>query len=87
MFIKIICKFGHDNTVKIVTALRAGPLRVHGSIVAALRSGYAVAQLVAILRYNPEGRGFDSLEFFVYYGVGVVSVSDRNEYQGYLQKG
>ena len=27
--------------------------------------GYAVAQLVETLRYNPEGRGFDSLEFFI----------------------
>jgi hypothetical protein len=27
--------------------------------------GHAVAQLVEALRYKPEGRGFDSLEFFI----------------------
>jgi hypothetical protein len=26
--------------------------------------GHAVAQLVEVLRYKPEGRGFDSLEIF-----------------------
>jgi hypothetical protein len=27
--------------------------------------GHAVAQLVEVLRYKPEGRGFNSLEFFI----------------------
>jgi hypothetical protein len=27
--------------------------------------GRAVAQLVAVLRYKPEGREFDSLKFFI----------------------
>ena len=27
--------------------------------------GHAVAQLFEALRYKPEGRGFDSLEFFI----------------------
>ena len=27
--------------------------------------GHAVAQLVETLRYNPEGRGFDLLKFFI----------------------
>jgi hypothetical protein len=27
--------------------------------------GHVVAQLVEVLRYKPEGRGFDSLEFFI----------------------
>ena len=53
--------------------------------------GQAVAQLVEALRYKPEGRGFDSrwchwnfsltLSFRPYYGTGVDSASNRNEYQ------
>jgi len=53
--------------------------------------GYAVTQLDEALRYKPEGRGFDSqwchwyfsltLSFRPYYGPGVYSASDRNEYQ------
>jgi hypothetical protein len=39
------------------------------------------------LRYRPGGRGFDSLEFFIYYGLGVVSASNRNGYLGYLLGG
>lgn len=78
------CRFGQDNAVKILTALRAGTMRDHGSILAALRSGHAVARLVAILRYKLQ---VDSLEFLIYYGLGVVSVSNRNEYLGYLMSG
>jgi hypothetical protein len=50
-----------------------------------------VAQLVKALQYKPEGRGFDSqccnwnfsltLSFRPYYGPGVDSASNRNEYQ------
>ena len=75
------------NLVKIVAALRAGPMRDYGSIFAALRSGHAMAQLFAVLRYKPECHGFDSLEFFFYYGFGVVSASNRNEYLGRLLRG
>jgi hypothetical protein len=59
----------------------------HGSILAALRTGHGLAQLVAVLRYKPEGSGFDSLKLFVYCGLGVVSASNRNEYLGYLLRG
>jgi hypothetical protein len=52
-----------------------------------------MAQLVEALRYNPEGRGFDSpwcywnfsLTFFrPHDGSGVDSASNRNEYQEYF---
>jgi len=56
--------------------------------------GRAVAQLVAALRYKPEGRSFDSGWSYWYfsltsffrlpYGLGVDSARDRYEYQGYL---
>jgi hypothetical protein len=45
------------------------------------------------LRYNPEGRGFDSrwchwnFSFRSHYGPGVDSSSNRNEYQEYLMGG
>jgi hypothetical protein len=55
---------------------------------------YAVAQLVEALSYKPEGRGFDSrwchwsfsltLLVWSYYGPGVDSASNRNEYQEYF---
>ena len=53
-----------------------------------------MAQLVEALLYNPEGRGFDSRwchwnfsltqSFRPYYGPGVDSASNRNEYQEYF---
>jgi len=53
-----------------------------------------VAQLVEALRYNPEGRGFDSrwvnwdfslnYSFRPHYGPRVGSASNRNKYQGYI---
>ena len=56
--------------------------------------GYALAQLVEALRYNPECRGFDSRwchwsfslaqSFRPHYGPGVDSTSNRNEYQVYF---
>ena len=50
--------------------------------------GHAVAQLVEVLRYKPEGRGFDSRwwhwNVFSYYAPGVDSASNRNEYQEYF---
>ena len=60
--------------------------------------GHAVAQLIEALRYNPEGRGFDSrwchLVFFnwhnsfgPHYGPGVDSASNGNEYQEYFLGG
>ena len=59
--------------------------------------GPAVAQLVEALRYNPEGRGFDSrwvhwnfsltLSFRPHYDPGVDSASNRNEYQEYFLGG
>ena len=59
--------------------------------------GPAVAQLVEALRYNPEGRGFDSrwvhwnfsltLSFRPHYDPGVDSASNRNEYQQYFLGG
>ena len=47
---------------------------------------------MALLRYKPEGRGFDSLwgskrffiDFRMHYGPRGDSASNRNEYQGYL---
>jgi hypothetical protein len=55
---------------------------------------HAVAQLVEALRYKPEDRRFDfrwchwnislTLFFWTYYGPGVDSASDRNEYWEYL---
>jgi len=51
----------------------------------------AVVQLVEALRYEPDGRGFDSrwrhwnfpltYSFRPHYGPGVDSASNRNEYQ------
>jgi hypothetical protein len=56
-----------------------------------------VAQLVEALRYKPEGRGFNSLwcqlkflltqSFRPHYNTGVVSASNRNDYQEYLLGG
>jgi len=56
--------------------------------------GHAVTQMVEALRYKPEGRGFDSRcchwnfsltqSFRPYYGPGVDSASNRNEYQEYF---
>ena len=54
--------------------------------------GYAVAQVFEVLRYKPEGRGFDSrwchwnfsLAFRPHYGPGVDSVSNENDYQKYF---
>ena len=56
--------------------------------------GHEVAQLVKVLRYKPEGRGFDSrwchwnfsltYSFRPYYGPGVDSASNRNEYQEFF---
>jgi len=50
--------------------------------------------MVEALRYKPEGRGFDSrwcywifsltLSFRLYYGPGVDSASNRNEYQKFF---
>jgi len=55
--------------------------------------GHVVAQLVESLRYKPKGRGFDSRwchwnfsltkSFWLHYGSGVNSASNRNEYQEY----
>ena len=57
-------------------------------------NGHAVAQLVEALRYKSEGHGFDSRwchwnfsltqSFRPYYGPGVDSASNRNEYQEYF---
>jgi hypothetical protein len=56
--------------------------------------GHAVAQLVEAMRYNPEGRGFDSrwrrwnfsltYTLRLHYGPGIDSGSNRSEYQEYL---
>ena len=56
-----------------------------------------MAQLVEALRYKPEGCGFDSrwcrcnfsltLSIRPHYGPGVVSASNRNEYQEYFLGG
>jgi hypothetical protein len=56
--------------------------------------GHAVAQMVEALRYQPEGRGFDSQwchwnfsltkSLRPHYVPGVDSASSRNEYQEYL---
>ena len=56
--------------------------------------GYAVVQLVEALRYNSEGRGFDSRwrhwnfsltqSFQSHYGSGDNSACNRNEYQDYF---
>ena len=53
-----------------------------------------MVQLVEALRYNPEGRGFDSrwchwnfsltYPFRPHYGLGVDSASNRIEYQEYF---
>jgi hypothetical protein len=56
-------------------------------------SGYAVAQLAEALRNKTEGRGFDSrwcqwnFSFRPYYGPGLDSASNRNEYQEYFLRG
>jgi hypothetical protein len=42
-----------------------------------------VVQSVEALRYMSEGRGFDSR----YYGTGVDTSSNRNEYQEYFLRG
>ena len=57
-------------------------------------SGHAVAKLVEALRYQPDGRGFDSRwchwnfsltqSFWLHYGPGVDSASNRNKYQEYF---
>jgi hypothetical protein len=48
----------------------------------------AVVQLVEAPRYKPEGRGFDwNFSFRPYYGPGVDSASNRNEYQEYFLGG
>jgi hypothetical protein len=59
--------------------------------------GHAVAHLVEALRYKPEGRGFHSrwchcyfsliYSFRPYYGRGVDSACNRNEYQEYFLGG
>jgi len=59
-----------------------------------LNYGYAVARLVEALRYKLEGRGFDfrwchwnfslTYSFRPYYGPGVDSASNRDEYQEYF---
>jgi hypothetical protein len=56
---------------------------------------HAVAHLVEALRYNPEGRRFDSRwchmnvsltqSFRLHYGPRVYSASNRNEYQEYFR--
>jgi hypothetical protein len=56
--------------------------------------GHGLAQLVEALRYNPEGRGFDSRwchwnfsltqSFRPNDGLGVHSASNRNDYQEYF---
>jgi hypothetical protein len=55
--------------------------------------GHAVAQLVEAVRYEPEGRGFDSqlclwnfslTSLRPHFGPGVDSASKRNEYQEYF---
>jgi hypothetical protein len=57
--------------------------------------GYKVAHLAVALRHKSEGRGFDSRmshwDFFYgvpeFYGPGVDSATNRNEYQEYLLAG
>jgi hypothetical protein len=54
--------------------------------------GHAVAQLVGVLHYKPEGRGFDSRcrNFYLTQSLrshcvpGVDSASNKNEYQEYF---
>ena len=57
------------------------------------RLGHAVAQLVEVLRYKSESRGFDPrwchlnfslTSFRPHYDPGVDSASNRNEYQNYF---
>ena len=53
---------------------------------------FQVAQLVKALRYKLEGRGFDSRWYNfllaesvrLHYGLGIDSVTNRNEYQEYF---
>ena len=62
-----------------------------------LRPEHAVTQFVEALRYELEGRGFDSrwcrrnfsltYSFRPHYGPGVDSASSRNEYQEYFLQG
>jgi hypothetical protein len=47
--------------------------------------GCPVSHLVEPMRYNVEGRRFDSR--WCHYGSGVDSVGNRNEYQEYLLGG
>jgi len=59
--------------------------------------GYESALLFEALRYQPEGRGFDSrlcywnfsltYSFQPHYGPGIDSASNRNEYQEYFLGG
>ena len=59
--------------------------------------GHVAAQLAEALCYKPEGRGFDSQwcrcnfsltqSFWLHYGPGVDSASNRNEYQEYFLGG
>jgi hypothetical protein len=49
--------------------------------------GYAVAQLVGALRYESEGRGFDSRRCHPSGRTMVDSPSNRNEYQQYFMGG
>ena len=51
--------------------------------------GHAVVQRVEALRYKPEGRGFDSqcCQLCRTMALGVVSASNRNEYQEYFLGG
>jgi len=59
--------------------------------------GHTVTQLVKVLRYKPEGRGFDSRwchwklsltqSFRLYYYPGVDSASKINEYNKYFLRG
>jgi len=64
------------------------------SLTSVLDGGWWVAQMVEVLCYNPEGRGFDGVigifnwqSFGPHYGHGVDSVCNRNEYQEYFLGG
>ena len=56
-------------------------------------NNWAVAQLVEALRYKSVGLGFDSrwchrnFSFWLHYGPGIDSASNRNEYQEYFLEG
>ena len=59
--------------------------------------GHAVAQLIEVLHYKPEGHGFDcrwchwnfslTQSFRPHSGHGVDSASNKNEYQEYFLRG